>query len=230
MRVLVVEDEPRMAELIRRGLTAYRMTVDVASDGQEALWRAGSTRYDAIVMDVMMPGMTGIDTCRRLREDDVWSPVLLLTARDAIDDRVAGLDAGADDYLTKPFAFPELTARIRALARRGSTARPAVLRVGDLELDPAAHSVRRGDVDIDLSAKEYALLYALMSRAGEVLDRYTLLESAWTEDYENRSNVIDVYIGYLRQKIDKPFGTTSIETVRGAGYRLGSHAAVDATP
>ncbi len=220
MRILVVDDEPRMAELIRRGLVADGMTVDVAPDGAEALWRAASRRYDAIVMDVMMPDVDGIETCRRLRTSDVWAPVLLLTARDDIEDRVAGLDAGADDYLIKPFAFPELSARLRALMRRGREARPTVLRAGGLELDPAAHRVRRGEVPIDLSPKEYSLLYALMSSADEVLDRYELLERAWGDEYENRSNIVEVYISYLRQKVDKPFGTNSIQTVRGAGYRL----------
>jgi two-component system OmpR family response regulator len=220
MRVLVVDDDRKLADLVQRGLGADGIMIDVAYNGDDALWRAASTRYDAIVLDVMMPGIDGITTCRRLREDDVWAPVLLLTARDAIEDRVAGLDAGADDYLTKPFAFPELAARLRALARRGRVERPVVLRVGDLELDPAAHRVRRGDTDIDLSPKEYALLYALMNQAGEVLDRYALLERAWDGEYENRSNVIDVYISYLRQKIDKPFGTDSIQTIRGVGYRL----------
>ncbi|WP_026910360.1 response regulator transcription factor [Patulibacter minatonensis] len=222
MRVLVVDDERRMAELLRRGLTADGLSVDVAHDGTEALWRAGATRYDAIVLDVMMPGLDGVTTCRRLREDDVWSPVLLLTARDAIEDRVAGLDAGADDYLVKPFALPELSARLRALARRGRAERPTVLRVGDLELDPASHRVRRGDVAIDLSPKEYSVLYALMAAPDAVLDRYELLERAWGSEYENRSNIIDVYISYLRQKIDRPFGTDSIQTVRGEGYRIRS--------
>jgi two-component system OmpR family response regulator len=220
MRVLVVDDDRKLADLVQRGLGADGMLIDVAHTGDDALWRAASTRYDAIVLDVMMPGIDGIATCRRLRENDVWAPVLLLTARDAIEDRVAGLDAGADDYLTKPFAFPELAARVRALARRGRIERPVVLRVGDLELDPAAHRVRRGEAEIELSAKEYALLYALMNQAGEVLDRYELLERAWDGEYENRSNVIDVYISYLRQKIDKPFGTDSIQTIRGVGYRL----------
>jgi two-component system OmpR family response regulator len=218
--VLVVDDDRKLADLVQRGLGADGMMIDVAYNGDDALWRAASTRYDAIVLDVMMPGIDGITTCRRLREDEVWAPVLLLTARDAVEDRVAGLDAGADDYLTKPFAFPELAARLRALARRGRVERPAVLRVGDLELDPAAHRVRRGETDIDLSPKEYALLYALMNHVGEVLDRYELLERAWDGEYENRSNVVDVYISYLRQKIDKPFGTDSIQTIRGVGYRL----------
>jgi two-component system OmpR family response regulator len=220
MRVLIVDDDDKLADLIRRGLVADGMTVDVSTSGEDGLWRAAATRYDAIVLDVMMPGIDGITMCRRLRADDVWAPVLLLTARDAIEDRVAGLDAGADDYLVKPFAFPELAARLRALGRRGRGERPVVLRAGELELDPAAHRVRRGETDIDLSPKEYALLYALMNQAGQVLDRFDLLERAWDGEYENRSNVIDVYISYLRQKIDKPFGTDSIQTIRGVGYRL----------
>jgi two-component system OmpR family response regulator len=220
VRVLVVDDDRKLADLVQRGLGADGMMIDVAYSGDDALWRAAATRYDAIVLDVMMPGIDGVTTCRRLREEDVWAPVLLLTARDAIEDRVAGLDAGADDYLTKPFAFPELAARLRALVRRGRVERPVVLRVGDLELDPAAHRVRRGATEIDLSPKEYALLYALMNQVGEVLGRYELLERAWDGEYENRSNVIDVYISYLRQKIDKPFGTDSIQTIRGVGYRL----------
>jgi two-component system OmpR family response regulator len=218
--VLVVDDDRKLADLVQRGLGADGMMIDVAYSGDDALWRAASTRYDAIVLDVMMPGIDGITTCRRLREEDVWAPVLLLTARDAIEDRVAGLDAGADDYLVKPFAFPELAARLRALGRRGGSERPVVLRAGGLELDPAAHRVRRGATEIDLSPKEYALLYALMNQAGQVLDRFDLLERAWDGEYENRSNVIDVYISYLRQKIDKPFGTDSIQTIRGVGYRL----------
>jgi two-component system OmpR family response regulator len=181
---------------------------------------AGSTEYDAIVLDVMLPGMDGFELCRRLRGDGVWSPVLMLTARDAVEDRVEGLDTGADDYLTKPFSFAELAARLRALARRGPLERPPVLAAGDLRLDPASRRVRRGEADIALSAREYALLETFMRRPGQVLDRFLLLEHAWDNDYENRSNVIDVYVRYLREKVDRPFGLESIETVRGAGYRL----------
>jgi len=220
MRVLVVDDEQRLAEALRRGLTAEGMTVDVTHSGDDALWRATATHYDAIVMDVMMPGLDGVSACRRLRDDGVWSPLLMLTARESIEDRVAGLNAGADDYLVKPFAFEELVARVRALARRGRIERPAVLEAGDLRLDPAAHVVHRGEQAIELSQREYALLYALMSAPGVVLDRFELLERAWGWDYENRSNIVEVYVNYLRNKIDKPFGVSSIETVRGAGYRL----------
>ena len=209
-----------MASLIRRGLREEGMAADVAIKGEDALWMAGSTAYDAIVLDVMLPGIDGIEACRRLREAGVWAPVLMLTARDAVEDRVAGLDGGADDYLTKPFSFAELLARLRALVRRGPVERPTVVTVGDLHLDPAARRVWRGDTDITLSAKEFALLETFMRRPGEVLDRLQLLEHAWDYNYENRSNVVDVYVRYLREKIDRPFAMESIETVRGAGYRL----------
>jgi two-component system OmpR family response regulator len=220
MRVLVVEDEVKMAGLIRRGLKADGMAADVAVKGEDALWMAGSTDYDVIVLDVMLPGMDGFQVCRKLREDGVWAPVLMLTARDAIEDRVQGLDTGADDYLTKPFSFAELTARLRALVRRGPIEQPTVLRAGDLHLDPASRRVWRGATDISLSAKEYSLLDTFMRRPGQVLDRFQLLEHAWDYEYENRSNVVDVYVRYLREKIDRPFGLDSIETVRGSGYRL----------
>ncbi len=220
MRVLIVEDEVKMAGLIRRGLQEEGMAADVAKQGEDALWMAGSTDYDAVVLDVMLPGIDGFETCRRLRVDGVWSPVLMLTARDAVEDRVAGLDGGADDYLTKPFSFAELLARLRALARRGPVERPVVLEVGELRMDPATRQVWRGDSEIALSAKEFALLETFMRRPREVLSRYQLLEHAWDYDYENRSNVVDVYVRYLREKIDRPFDAESIETVRGAGYRL----------
>jgi two-component system OmpR family response regulator len=220
MRVLVVEDESRMASLIRRGLLGEGLAADVADSGEDGLWLAGSHDYDAIVLDVMLPGIDGFETCRRLRAAGVWAPVLMLTARDAVEDRVAGLDMGADDYLVKPFAFAELLARLRALARRGAEERPSVLQVGDLTLDPAARRVRRGEEEIQLSAKEFSLLETFMRRPGEVLSRLHLLEHAWDFAYENRSNVVDVYIRHLRRKIDEPFGRRSLETVRGAGYRL----------
>jgi two-component system OmpR family response regulator len=220
MRVLVVEDEPKMARLIERGLVEEGLAVDVAERGEDAIWMAGSTEYDAVVLDVMLPGIDGFEVCRRLRADAVWTPVLMLTARDAVEDRVAGLDGGADDYVVKPFAFDELLARLRALVRRGPVERPAVLEAGGLELDPATRSARRAGTDIALSQKEFALLETLMRRPGQVLSRLQLLEHAWDGAYENRSNVVDVYIGYLRDKIDRPFGTDTIETVRGAGYRL----------
>jgi two-component system, OmpR family, response regulator len=220
VRVLVVEDDPKMAALIRRGLREDGVVVDIAGSGEDALWMAGSSEFDAVVLDVMLPGIDGFETCRRLRGDGVWAPVLLLTARDGVEDRIAGLDDGADDYLTKPFSFGELLARLRALVRRGRAPRPAVLTVGDLRLDPATHRVWRGGTEIVLSQRELSLLEAFMRRPGEVLSRLQLLERAWDYEYENRSNVIDVYIRYLREKIDRPFGATSIETVRGRGYRL----------
>jgi two-component system, OmpR family, response regulator len=220
MHVLVVEDEVKMAALIRRGLDEQGLTADVAPTGEDALVMAGASEYDAIVLDVILPGIDGFATCRRLRQDGVWAPVLMLTARGAVEDRVAGLDGGADDYLTKPFSFAELLARLRALVRRGQRERPAIVEVGNLRLDPATRQVWRGEAEILLSAKEFALLEAFMRRPGHVLSRLQLLEQAWEYDYEHRSNVIEVYIRYLRQKIDAPFGVRSIETIRGAGYRL----------
>jgi two-component system, OmpR family, response regulator len=220
MRVLIVEDELKMAGLVRRGLTEEGHAADVVQSGKDALWMAEAHPYDAIVLDVMLPGRDGFETCRDLRLAGIWTPVLMLTARDAVDDRVSGLDAGADDYLTKPFSFAELLARLRALARRGGIERPAELAVGDLRLDPAARRVWRGDSEIPLSPKEFALLEAFMRRPGQALTRLQLLENAWDFAYENRSNVIDVYVRYLREKVDRPFGVQSIETVRGVGYRL----------
>ena len=218
--MLIVEDEVKLASLVRRGLRDEGMLADVAVKGEDALWMAGATDYDAIVLDVMLPGLDGFQVVRRLRDEGVRAPVLMLTARDAVEDRVAGLDGGADDYLVKPFAFEELVARLRALARRGPVERAITLQAGDLSLDPATRAVRRGATDISLSAKEYALLETFMRRPGQVLDRYALLEHAWDGEYENRSNVVDVYVRYLREKVDRPFGVESIETVRGAGYRL----------
>jgi two-component system OmpR family response regulator len=222
MRVLVVEDEAKMAGLVKRGLEEEGIAVDVAKRGEDAVWMAGSTEYDVVVLDVMLPGLDGFEVCSRLRADDVWTPVLMLTARDAVEDRVAGLDTGADDYLVKPFSFEELLARLRALARRGAAERPAVLEAGDLRLEPATRRVTRGGVEIPLSQKEFALLETLMLRPGRALSRLQLLEHAWDDTYENRSNVVDVYIRYLREKIDRPFGADTIETVRGVGYRLRS--------
>jgi two-component system OmpR family response regulator len=220
MRLLVVEDELKMASLLRRGLVEEGYAVDVARTGDDAIGMAAAVDYDAIVLDLMLPGMDGIEACRRMRESGVWSPVLMLTARDAVGDRVAGLDAGADDYLPKPFSFAELLARLRALVRRGRAERPVVLEVGDLLLDPATHRVWRGDAEVKLSAREFALLETFMRRPGQALSRLQLVEQAWDYAYENRSNVVDVYVRYLREKVDRPFGRESIETVRGVGYRL----------
>jgi two-component system OmpR family response regulator len=220
MRLLVVEDDTKMASLLQRGLTENGNAVDIAARGEDALWMAGAHEYDAVVLDVMLPDLDGFATCDALRKAGVWSPVLMLTARDAVEDRVAGLDAGADDYLTKPFSIAELRARIRALVRRGAGERPAVIDVGDLRLDPATRHVWRGDAEVRLSAKEYALFELFMRRPGEVVSRLDLLEHAWDIGYENRSNVITVYVRYLREKIDRPFGRHAIETVQGVGYRL----------
>jgi two-component system OmpR family response regulator len=220
MRVLLVEDQPKMAGLIQKGLRNEGMAADVAERGEDALWMAGATEYDALILDVLLPGIDGFEVCRQLRADGVWTPILMLTARDSVQDRVAGLDGGADDYLTKPFSYAELLARLRALMRRGPAERPPDLRVGDLRLDPARHRAWRGETEIQLSAKEFSILETFMRRPGDVLSRFQLLEHAWDYEYENRSNVVDSYIRLLRQKIDKPFGLKSIETVRGAGYRL----------
>jgi two-component system OmpR family response regulator len=220
MRVLIVEDEAKLAGLLRRGLLEEGYAADVATQGEDALWLAAATEYDAIVLDVMLPGLDGFEVCRRLRERGVAAPVLMLTARDAVEDRVAGLDTGADDYLTKPFSFAELLARLRALARRGPIEKPPVLEVGTLRLDPRTRQAWRGDAELPLSTKEFALLETFMRRPGQVVSRFDLLEHAWDSSYENRSNVVDVYVRYLRDKVDRPFGVTSLETVRGAGYRL----------
>jgi len=220
MNVLVIEDEVKMAALIRRGLTEQGLTVDVAGTGEDALPLARSTAYDAIVLDVVLPGIDGFETCRLLRVEGIWTPVLMLTALGALEDRVTGLDGGADDYLTKPFSFVELLARLRALARRGQAERPTVIEVGDLRLDPASREVWRGEIEIELSAKEFTLLEVFMRNPGHVLTRTQMLEQAWEYDFEHRSNVIEVYMRYLRRKIDQPFGVKSLETVRGAGYRL----------
>ena len=220
MRVLIVEDQEKLAALLARGLREEGHAADVAGRGEDALWMAAAAPYDAIVLDVMLPGIDGFETCRSLRRREVWAPVLMLTARDAVDDRVTGLDAGADDYLTKPFSFDELLARLRALVRRAPSERPVTVAVGDLRLDPASHRVWRGDSELELSAKEFALLEVLMRQPGAVLTRDRLLEGAWDMSYERRSNIVDVYIRQLREKIDRPFGTDTIETVRGVGYRL----------
>jgi two-component system OmpR family response regulator len=220
MRVLIVEDDMPMAAALRRGLQTEDIVADVATRGEDALWMAGATEFDAVVLDVMLPGIDGFETCRRLREDGIWAPIIMLTARDAVEDRVQGLDQGADDYLVKPFSLAELLARLRALARRGPVERPAVLEVGNLRLDPASLQAWRGDEEIHLSPKEFALLETFMRRPGEVLSQFQLLEHAWDYNYENRSNVVEVYVRYLREKIDRPFGVHSLETVRGAGYRL----------
>jgi len=220
VRVLVIEDHVRMAELIERGLRRESYAVDVARTGEAGVRRAAANDYDAVVLDLMLPDVDGFEALRRIRSNHGWVPVLILTARDAVDDRVRGLDGGADDYLTKPFAFPEFLARIRALVRREATPRPAVLRVGDLALDPASHEVARGGTPIDLSPREFALLHLFMRRPGVALQRELLIEHAWDMGYQGGSNIVDVYVRYLREKIDRPFDRCSLETVRGVGYRL----------
>jgi two-component system OmpR family response regulator len=216
MRVLVVEDEAKMSRLLERGLREEGYAVDLATTGEEAVWLGRENPYDAIVLDVMLPDADGFEVCRHLRGQGTWSPVLMLTARDAVRDRVAGLDAGADDYLTKPFSFSELLARLRSLMRRGGGERPVVLRAGGLSMDPATRRVDRDGEAIDLTAKEFSLLEYFLRHPGEVLSRTRLIEHVWDFAYEGDSNVVDVYVGYLRRKV----GTDSIETVRGAGYRL----------
>ena len=209
-----------MAAAIRRALTGAGVVADVTTSGEDASWMVHAVGYDAIVLDVMLPGTDGFETCRRLRQDQVWVPIIMVTAREAIEDRIRGLDAGADDYLTKPFSLAELLARLRALVRRGPAHQPAVLRVGDLRLDPASRQVWRGEAELSLSTKEFTLLDTFMRHPGQVLGYQQILGAAWDFDYEHRSNVVEVYIRYLRNKIDRPFGVRSLETVRGAGYRL----------
>jgi two-component system, OmpR family, response regulator len=220
VRVLIVEDDPKLGPVLVRGLATDAIAADLVTTGREAIIRAGATDYTVIVLDVMLPDLDGFQVCRALREDNTFAPVLMLTARDAIDDRVQGLDSGADDYLVKPFSFVELLARVRAMSRRGPIQRTVMLEVGDLRLDSARHQVWRGDTPIDLSRKEYAILEALMRHAGDVLSRFDLLEQVWGYDYENRSNIVEVYIRYLREKIDRPFDRQTLQTVRGVGYRV----------
>jgi len=220
MRVLVVEDEVRTAALLRRGLSEAGYSVDIAVDGPDAVWQASEFSYDAVVLDVMLPGYDGIEVCRRLRGGGRWAPVLMLTARGDLAARVRGLDSGADDYLAKPFSFDELFARLRALIRRGAPARPTLVQCGDLRLDPATRRVWRGDAELALSPKEFALLELFLRHPGQVLTRTRILEHVWDYAYDGVSNVVDQYVGYLRRKIDRPFGVTQLETVRGVGYRL----------
>jgi two-component system OmpR family response regulator len=226
VRVLVVEDEVRMARLLTRALEEEGHAVDVAGDGPNGLWLATENRYTAIMLDVMLPGFDGFELCRRIRAAGIWAPVLMLTARDAIDDRVRGLDAGADDYLVKPFSLLELTARLRALARRGDRSRPTMLAEGDLRLDPASRRAWRADTELQLSPKEFALLEFFLRHPGDTLTRSQIIEAVWDFAYDGTSNVVDQYVKYLRDKVDIPFGRNDLETVRGMGYRL-RHAAAD---
>ncbi|MHB8342489.1 MAG: response regulator transcription factor [Mycobacteriales bacterium] len=220
MRILIVEDEAMLARALARGLTAEGFAVDVAHDGSEGLWRASETCYDAILLDIMLPVMSGYEVLKRLRAADVWTPVLMLTAKDGDYDQVDALDLGADDYLTKPFSQVVLLARLRALLRRGAPARPAVLTAGDLTLDPAARTCQRGPAEISLTAREFSVLEFLLRRAGQVVSKGEILEHVWDEHFDGDPNIVEVYVGYLRRKLDVPFGRRSIETVRGAGYRL----------
>ena len=222
MRVLVVEDEVELASLIRKGLRHEGVLADVAIRGEDALWMAASSSYTVLTIDARLPGIDGFQVCRRLRDDEIRTPILMLTAMDDVEHRIAGLDAGADDYLLKPFVFGELVARLRALSRRGPIELDTVLTVAEIELDPATRRVRRSHREIRLSAKEFQLLEVFMRHPDQVLSRYQLLEGAWDSGYQHRSNVIDVYLGYLREKLDRPFGAESFETVRGIGYRLRS--------
>ncbi|MFN2617859.1 MAG: response regulator transcription factor [Thermoleophilaceae bacterium] len=220
MRLLLVEDEPKMAQAIARGLRGEGYAVDVAGDGDQALLNARVYDYDAVVLDVMIPGPDGFEVCRTLRKEDRWPPVLMLTARDQVEDRVQGLDVGADDYLVKPFAFRELLARLRALVRRQPSDRPSVLRVDDVALDPATHTVTRDGQQVDLSPREFSLLEYLMRHPDEVVSRTRLLEHVWDQNHYGSTNVVDVYVGYLRRKLERPFGRELIRTVRGVGYSL----------
>jgi|SRR5215472_5449016 len=220
VRALVVEDDVRTAALLKRGLSEEGYAVDVALDGPDGVWRASEFGYDVVVLDVLLPGLDGFEVCRRLRSRGCWAPVLMLTARGEFAERVRGLDSGADDYLTKPFSFDELFARLRALIRRGAPKRPTVLRAGDLRLDPATRQAWRGDVELRLSPKEFALLELFVRHPGQVLTRTRILEHAWDYAYDGTSNVVDQYVAYLRRKVDRPFGAAQFETVRGVGYRL----------
>ena len=220
MRVLLVEDDEKMADMVRRGLASENIAVDVAPSGEEALWRVDADIHSVVVLDVMLPGIDGVETCKRMRAADVWTPILMLTARDTVGDRVTGLNSGADDYLAKPYSFEELLARVHALARRASGPRPVVLAAGDLRLDPRSHRVWRGEQEIEVTTREVAILEAFMRRPGRIISRYELLELAWEGNVDQRSNVVDVAVRRLRDKVDRPFGVESIETIRGAGYRL----------
>jgi DNA-binding response OmpR family regulator len=222
VRVLVVEDERLLADGLRTGLVAEGFVVDVAHDGTDGLWRAREFRYDAIVLDIMLPGVDGYQVCQTLRSEGVWTPILMLTAKDGEWDEVEGLDCGADDYLSKPFSYSVLLARLRALTRREPQPRPAVLEAGDLRLDPAARRVFRGDVEVTLTAREFALAAFLLRKAGQVVSKGDILTNVWDEVFEGDPNIVEVYVRHLRNKLDRPFGRNAIETVRGAGYRLAS--------
>jgi DNA-binding response OmpR family regulator len=220
VRILIVEDDHVVAGAVRRGLEREGFAVDVAADGTEGLWRATETSYDAVVLDIMLPGLSGYEVCARMRAAENWSPVLMLTARDGDLDEDRALDTGADDYLSKPFSYVVLLARLRALLRRGQQERPAVLRAGDLRLDPATHRVRRGDTQVELTPRQFSLLEFLMRRRGDVLSKTEILEHVWDFAFDGDPNIVEVYVGQLRRRVDEPFGRSSLGTVRGVGYRL----------
>ena len=221
MRVLVVDDEVRLASSLKVGLQAEGFAVDLAGDGTDGLWLAREHAYDAIVLDLMLPGINGYKVCETLRRERNWTPVLMLTAKDGEWDQVEGLDTGADDYLTKPFSFPVLVARLRAVARRGARERPTVLEAGDLRLDPASRRAHRAEVELELTAREFALLAFLVRHAGDVVSKRQILDAVWDTDFEGDPNIVEVYVRHLRNKIDRPFGRAAIQTLRGSGYRLG---------
>ena len=223
MRVLVVEDETRLAEGLRRGFEAEGFAVDVAANGTDGLWLARENQYSVIVLDIMLPGISGYRICETLRAERDWTPILMLTAKDGEWDQVEALDTGADDYLTKPFSYAVLLARVRALLRRGAADRPAVLEAGDVRLDPASHAVSRGDVVIDVTAREFAVLEYLMRRKGQIVSKREVLDNVWDADFEGDSNIVEVYVRHLRNKLDRPFDRAAIETLRGAGYRLATN-------
>ncbi len=220
MRVLVVDDDKHLARAIKRGLEGEGFAVDVAFDGPDGLWRAQESPYDALVLDVMLPGLSGYDLCARLRADGEWAPILMLTAKDGEHDEARALDTGADDFLSKPFSYVVLVARIRALLRRGGHERPSTLTVGDLRLDPAAHRVWRDTTPVELTPRQFSLLEFLMRRAGEVLSKVEILEHVWDFAFDGDPNIVEVYVSQLRRRIDEPFGRAGLQTVRGVGYRL----------
>ena len=222
MRILVVEDERRLARAIGHGLEDHGFAVELAHDGDTGLWLAREHDFDAIVLDLMLPGLPGYEVCKRLRSEGCWTPILILTARDGVDAEARGLDLGADDYLRKPFSYTVLIARLNALLRRAAPARPAKLVVGDLELDPARRTVRRAAAEIELTRRELALLEYLMRNAGQTRSKAQILDHVWGADFDREPNVVEVYIGYLRRKIDQPFGTATIQTIRGHGYLIGA--------